>query len=288
MINTIMTPKDAVDELYTHGKVCVTAHKEVNIDAKYRPYLALFADGSFLVDERAQDDVVLQNLVFDFYKEYPSQKRLNKQYVSPQMLKAVYHRAQDFEWYLPQYNIPTDLSTTDRKNLHNFLERILQRQCLSITTLTTPEWFRFYSPDKEKFALFGGEQLVVAQNSPHINKFLCNISKLYPQIEVVEIVPEYYIYAIYEKLLYMQASAREIYINLMLQKLMQRLKINSDEALKIMKKQTRGWRRLLFMSEKQARSMIYSEYVEKFFIQTDTHFATLMAEKKELNIGIFL
>ena len=288
MVNSIITQENAVNELYTHGKVCITAHKKANIDKKYRPYLALFADGTFLVDERAKADVVLQNLVFEFYKDYPSQKRLPKQYVSPQLLKAVYYRAQDFDWYLPQYDIPTDLSTTDRQKLQSFLERILKRQCLSITTLTTPDWFQFYSPDKEKFALFENGCLVVAQNSPHIDMLLSNISKLYPQIEMVEVVPQYYVEAIYEKLLYIEPSAREIYINLIQHKLMKRLKITSEEALKVMQNQTYGWRRLLFLSEANARSMIYSEYVENCFIESDEHFAAQMAAKKDFNIGVFL
>jgi len=55
MINDIITQENAVDELYARGKVCITAHKEANVDKKYRPYLALFADGTFLIDERAGD-----------------------------------------------------------------------------------------------------------------------------------------------------------------------------------------------------------------------------------------
>ncbi len=288
MVNSIVTQEDAVNELYAHGKVCLTAHKEANIDKKYRPYLALFADGTFLVDEHAKDDVVLQNLVFEFFKAYPIQTKLYKQYVSAQMLKAVYRRAQDFDWYLPQNSMPTDLEASDVQKLHCFLERILKRRCLSITTLTTPEWFRFYSPDKEKFALFEGGWLIVAQNSPNIETLPCNISKIYPQIEIVEVVPDYYIGAIYERLLYTELSAREIYIDLVRKKMMERLKIGSDEALKVMQNQTFGWRKLLFLSEQNARSMIYSEYVENSFIESDEHFAAQMATKKDFYIGVFL
>ena len=288
MVNSIVTQEDAVNELYAHGKACLTAHKEANIDKKYRPYLALFADGTFLVDERAKDDAVLQNLVFEFFKAYPIQTKLYKQYVSAQMLKAVYRRAQDFDWYLPQNSMPTDLEASDEQKLHCFLERILKRRCLSITTLTTPEWFRFYSPDKEKFALFEGGWLIVAQNSPNIETLPCNISKIYPQIEIVEVVPDYYIGAIYERLLYTELSAREIYIDLVRKKMMERLKIGSDEALKVMQNQTFGWRKLLFLSEQNARSMIYSEYVENSFIESDEHFAAQMATKKDFYIGVFL
>lgn len=288
MINGIITQEDVVNELYQHGKVCITACKEADIDKKYRPYLALFADGTYLVDERAKEDMVLQNLALEFCTTYPSQKRLHKQYVSTQILKAVYHRAQDFDWYQPQYNIPTDLNDTDKRKLHNFLQRILQKQCLSVTTLTTPEWFKFYSPDKGKFALFSNGWLIIAENSPHLNKFVQGISKLYPQTTMVEVVPEYYIAAIYEKLLYIQPSAREIYIGLILQKLIKRLKIDSKEALKMMQNQTYGWRRLLFLSEPKARSMIYSEYVENCFMRDDAIFAKQMLTKKDLRIGVFL
>ncbi len=288
MVNLIITQEDAVNELYAHGKACLTAHKEANIDKKYRPYLALFADGTFLVDERAKDDAVLQNLVFEFLENYPIQAKLNKQYVSVQMLKAVYHRAQDFDWYQPQYNIPTDLDDANKQKLQNFLQRVLQKQCLSVTTLTTPNWFCFYSPDKGKFALFTDGWLEIAENSPHLDKFVQGISEMYPQIEIVEVVPEYYIEAIYEKLLYIRPSAREIYIDLVRKKMMERLKIDSDEALKVMQNQTFGWRKLLFLSEQNARSMIYSEYVENSFIESDENFAAQMATKKDFHIGVFL
>ena len=288
MINAIITQKDAVDELYERGKVCITAHKEADIDKKYRPYLALFADGTFLIDKRAKDDIVLQNSVLEFYKNYPLQKKLSKQYVLPQLLKAVYHRAQNFDWYLPQYNIPTNLSAADRQKLQHFLKRMLQRQCLSITTLTTPEWFRFYSPDKEKFALFSGGRLAVSQNNLQKDELLRNISTLYPQIEMIEIVPEYYINAIYEKLLYIEPSAREIYIGLVQKKLMERLKIDCNEALKVMQNQTYGWRKLLFLSEQNARSMIYSDYVENCFMRSDAAFAAQMFAKKDFHIGVFM
>ena len=288
MINGIITQENAVDELYARGKVCITAHKEVNVDKKYRPYLALFADGTFLIDERAKEDAVLQNLVFEFYKDYPLQQKLDKRYVSVQMLKAVYHRAQDFEWYQPQYDIPTDLGAADRQKLHSFLERVLRRRCLSITTLTTPNWFQFYSPDKEKFALFEGEWLIIAQNSPHIEMLSSNISRLYPQMEMVEVVPQYYVEAIYEKFLYTQPSAREIYIDLCRQKICNLLHISLLEAQEVMQKQVWGWRNLLLLDEQTARSMIYSDFVEKSLAAADESWAQVMANKKEFRIGSFL
>lgn len=69
-----------------------------------------------------------------------------------------------------------------------------------------------------------------------------------------------------------------------LQKYMKRLKITSEEALKVMQNQIYGWRNLLLMSEQKARSMIYSEYIENCLIESDEHFATQMATKKEFRI----
>ena len=277
-----------IDELYLRGKVCLTAAREIHTDFKYRPYLALFADGTFLVDERAQTDIVLQNLAAEFCVIYPSQKRQKTQFVSPQLLKAIYRRAQDFDWYLPQYHVPPDLTLAERHKLQNFLARILQRQCLSVTTITTPDWFRFYSPDKGHFALFADGWLVISEDSPCIDILSRNITQLYPQIQMVEVVPQYYINAIYERLLYTEPSAREIYINLVWQKIMQRYKISRDEALEVMQKQTLGWRELLFLTEQKARSMIYSDYVENCFIRQDTVFAAQMADKKDFRIGTFI
>lgn len=288
MTNAIATAQLTTENLYARGKVCLTAAREAHTDFKYRPYLALFADGTFLVDERAQTDAVLQNLALEFCAAYPSRKKWQKQYVSPSLLKAVYHKAQEFAWYLPQNALPPDLTSAEHHKLQNFLARVLAHRCLSITTLTTPDWFRFHSPDKEKFALFADGWLVIAQNSPNLGNLPQQISYLYPQIKMVEVVPEYYIGAIYEKLLYIEPSAREIYINLVHQKIMQRLNITAAEALEVMQKQTYGWRRLLFLSEPQARSMIYSNHVENCFIRDDAVFAMQMKAKKDFHIGTFI
>ncbi len=288
MKNDIITQQNAVEKLYEHGKVCLTAAREAHTDFKYRPYLALFADGTFLADERAQNDAVLQNLVVEFCVAYPSQKRQKVQFVPPAVLKAVYHRAQDFDWYLPHHAFPPNLSVAEKQKLRGFLARVLSRPCLSITTLTTPDWFRFYSPDKAKFALFADGWLTIAENSPCLNDLPRNICELYPQIQMVEVVPQYYIDAVYERLLYTEPSAREIYIDLVRQKIMRRLKISADEALEVMQKQTYGWRELLFLSEQKARSMIYSDYVENCFLREDAVFAAQMAAKKDFHIGSFI
>ena len=182
MMNEIITQQNAVDELYAHGKVCLTASKLVKIDSKYRPFLALFADETFLVDERAQTDDVIKEIVIEFRIAFPTLHQLKWQYVSASFLKAVYRKAQEFDWYKAQYPIPQNLYPDEVRKLQGFLKRVTNAPCLSVTTITTPEWFRFYSPDKGKFALFANGWLVIAQNSPFLDELPSDISRVYPQM----------------------------------------------------------------------------------------------------------
>ena len=102
MDNNLVTADELVESLYTHGKICLTVSTMANMDSKYRPFLALFADGAFVVDECAQDDIVLQNMVSEFRIKYNLNKVRGTKYCAPQILKAVYSYAQNFDWYLPQ------------------------------------------------------------------------------------------------------------------------------------------------------------------------------------------
>lgn len=279
MINNIITQQNAMDELYAHGKICLTASKMAKIDSKYRPFLALFADETFLVDERAQTDEVIKEIALEFRIAFPTSHQLKWQYVSADFLKAVYHKAQEFDWYLSQYPILQNLSLDKVKRLQAFLRRVTSAPCLSVTTITTPEWFRFYSPDKGKFALFANGWLVIAQNSPFLDELPSDISRIYPQISMVETVPEYYVTAIYEQLLYTQPSAREIYIELEKRKIMQSRNVLEKEVAEMLQSNPISWKKLLLCDEKTARSMIYSDFVEKSLAATDENWAQEMANK---------
>ncbi len=279
MINNIITQQNAMDELYAHGKICLTASKMAKIDSKYRPFLVLFADETFLVDERAQTDEVIKEIALEFRIAFPTSHQLKWQYVSADFLKAVYHKAQEFDWYLSQYPILQNLSPDEVRKLQGFLKRVTNAPCLSVTTITTPEWFRFYSPDKGKFALFANGWLAIARNSPFLDELPQDISRVYPQISMVEIVPEYYVTAIYEHLLYIQPSAREIYIELEKRKIMQSRNVLEKEVAEMLQSNPISWKKLLLCDEKTARSMIYSDFVEKSLAATDENWAQEMANK---------
>ena len=288
MTENIATINDTVEQLYQQGKVCLTAHKDAEIDKKYRPYLALLADGTFLVDARAEKDMVLMTLVLEFCTAYPSAKRKPKQYVSSELLKSVYCKAQEFDWYEPTNGSWKNLNTAERAKMRQFWQRMENKTCLSVTTITTPEIFRFYSPDKGNFALFADGWLIMAANTPYADELPKALSSLYPETNMVEIVSPQYVDMVYDFLLYRQPSAREIYISLCMQKMNRLLNISLTEALNVMQKQKYGWRRLLLLDEKTARSMIYSEFVEQSLAIADKNWAHVMAHKKEYRIGEFL
>lgn len=266
MTDTVITQENAVAELYARGKVCLTASKMAKIDSKYRPFLALFADETFLVDEEARTDDIIKEIVMEFRIAFPTLHQLKWQYVSADLLKAVYHKAQEFDWYAAQYQLPEDLSADEIRKLRGFLRRVTSAPCLSVTTLTTPELLCFYSPDKGKFALFANGWLIVAQNSPVLEELSSGISRIYPQVGMVEIVPEYYVSAVYEYLLYTQPTAREIYMETEKNKLRQQFGISAEEALLKLRENPEQWKKLLLCDEKTARSMIYSHYVEHCLI----------------------
>lgn len=288
MAQDIANIDDIVNQLYDAGKICLTAYSGAGMDKKYRPYLAQFADGTFLVDARAERDMVLMNLSLEFCTAYPSVKRKKRQFVSAEVLKTVYRRAQKFEWYEPQLTSWKDINAAERSKMLSFWQRMEAKKCLSVTTITTPETFRFYSPDKGKFALFADGWLTIAENSPYLEELPRALSTLYPDTNMVEVVPSHYVDMIYDFLLYRQPSAREIYIDLCRQKMSRRRHLSLAEAQDVMQKQTWGWRRLLLLDEKTARSMIYSEFVEKSLAAEDEQWAQIMDEKKDYYIGTIL
>ena len=288
MTQDIANIDDIVNQLYDAGKICLTAYSGANMDKKYRPYLAQFADGTFLADERAHKDAAFAAMVSEFRAVYPSEKRKATRYVSSELLKAVYRKAQEFDWYEPQYASWKGLTAAERAKMRQFWRRMEDKICVSVTTITTPEVFRFYSPDKGKFALFADGWLAMAENTPYADELPKALSTLYPETNMVEIVPPHYVDMVYDFLLYRQPSAREIYIDLCRQKMSRRRHLTLAEAQEVMQKQTWGWRRLLLLDEKTARSMIYSEFVEKSLAAEDKQWAQMMENKKEYHIGTIL
>ncbi|MBQ8750584.1 MAG: hypothetical protein IJZ30_02980 [Alphaproteobacteria bacterium] len=270
MHNTIITSNDYLERLYSCGNICLTASKMINIDAKYRHFLALFSDKTFFVDESVKTDNVIRDIVINFRFKYPTFGQLIWRYVSTDFLKEIYLKSQEFSWYAYQCNLLDNLSTTETKKLRNYLQSIKGLRCLSVTHLTTPLWYCYFSPDKVKFALFDNGYLVIAENTPYIDDFQASICSFFPQINIIKTVPEYYITATYEQLLYTQQSAREIYIELVKKELQNKYYCTEREAQLKLQQNPNQWKKLLFINEPKARSMIYSNYVKNYFNKKDT------------------
>lgn len=265
MYNTDFSQNDYIESLFFNGNVCLSAAKTNNIDVKFRPFIALFSDRTFLVDERAEFDKVIKNIIIRFRITYPTPYTLEWKYVPNTLLKAVYLKAQEFNWYSSQYPMPNNLSTEELKKLNYFMQCIMDLKCLSITNLVATKWYQHFSPDVLKFALFDNGYLVISEDCPILDELPSRICETYPEINIIDIVPQYFISAIYERLLYTQLSARERYIELKKLDIMQKNNYSDADALKALQNKTKLWEDLLLTDEQTARSMIYSHYVKKHF-----------------------
>lgn len=76
MANIILSKDDCLKQLYSRGNICLTESKMINVDAKYRPFLALFSDYTFLVNETAKTDRTLNEIILKFRVNYSTNYEL--------------------------------------------------------------------------------------------------------------------------------------------------------------------------------------------------------------------
>jgi hypothetical protein len=281
MYSDLILPEDGVNDLFDKGKVLITAYKEADIDVVYRPFVALFADKTLLVNDVIKIDETAADIVDCFCLKY-GVTGIKKEYVSANLIKAVYLRAQDFEWYRYQYSVCNNLSNDNFSDFRNFICKTVENsKCLSVSSLLTSNIFHFYSPDKYRFALMDNGMLIISENSPCIETLQMSISELYPNIDLIKIVPDAYLWGIYENKLYTQLSAREIYINMYIEQLQATENISLWEAFKSIKKSIM-WKKMQKMSEQEARSMIYSLHFERYMGNKDERWQETMRKRKNI------
>ena len=270
MYSDLILPEEGVNDFFDKGKVLITAYKEADIDAIYRPFVALFADKTLLVNDITKIDETVANIVNSFCLKY-GVTGVRKEYVSANLLKAIYLKAQDFEWYRYQYSVCNNLSQNNFSDFRNFISKTVKgSKCLSVMSLLTSNIFNFYSPDKYRFALMDNGMLIISEECSCIEKLQKDISELYPQTDLIKIVPDAYLWGIYENKLYTQLSARELYINMYIERLQITENISLWEAFKSINKLA-IWEKMQKMSEREARSMIYSLHFERMMEQHDDH-----------------
>lgn len=95
-------------------------------------------------------------------------------------------------------------------------ELISNNKCISVVS---PH--QDLSPDWEKYALFADGRLIVDELKPQlwINHLVSEISTIFPKLTLkIESKPVYLIEEIYKRLMSLQKTAREIYLEMMKQK----------------------------------------------------------------------
>ena len=135
------------------------------------------------------------------------------------------------------------------------------------------------SPDWEKYALFADGRLIVDERKPPlwVNYFAKEISKVFPTLELkIESKPVYLIEEIYKRLINLQKTAREIYLEMMKQKarkLKKMLNIPHHEALELAAKITgwNNWKEITQIDEARARFVISAEKKKKEMLQQSSN-----------------
>lgn len=269
--------KKFIQNLFTNGNICLTASKEEKIDSECREYLALMSDGRFLVAEEYGNRHGVRDYrkIEAFRRRHPEYVYLQREYVPQNYIKAIYKKAEEFDWFLPADKAKPNKSerklTEDEKlKMNIFIYKLLadNNKCLSVVC---PSEHLFYAPDTVKYALFSNGRLLLDEQEPKIveNDLLTEIRKYFPKLSLqVERVPSYYLPEIYERLLKIQKSAREIYIEILKQKarkLKNMLNIAHHEALEISAKMVgwKNWKEVNSINESQARLAIHSEKFNK-------------------------
>ena len=269
--------KEFIKNLFAGGNVCLTASKEENIDSECREYMALMSDGRFLIAEEYGERYGVRDYrkVEAFYNNHPEYVYLQREYVPQNYIKAIYKKAEEFDWFLPaeaakKKQPEKSLTEEEKLKMNIFIHKLLSddNKCLSVVC---PSTRLFFSPDTFKYALFADGRLLLDERRSKIveDDLTSEMKKCFPTLDIrVERVPFYYIPEIYERVLKIQKSAKEIYMEMLKQKakkLKSLLKIPHHEALEISAKMVgwKDWKEVNSIDESQARLAINSEKYNK-------------------------
>lgn len=241
--------EEFVSACFANDNILLTASREENINPNVRNCLALFADGRYYVSEKYS---MLQRYndknIKTFIKEHKDYVFLQEVYVPHEYIVALYKEAEKYGWYIPleeveQKNI---LSEEEKTEMNRYIENLFNgRKCLSVTNLEYRKGARLdftSDPDVDKYALFTDGTLVVGNSRANVKNtyWYDKMCEIYKELKLkVELVPDYYIPAIYAALPKYQRSAGEIYMEMLKEKakkLKAELKISHHEALDIVAK----------------------------------------------------
>lgn len=297
LIKIPVPPKqDFIDDLFSNGNVCLTACKTEIVNPEYRPYLAVFSDGRFIVsaDHVRTMGIHDQHKILDFRNRVrPDFVYLKEQIVPSDWVEEIYRCAAGYDWYsseaeaLERYEKSLGAKKIEPREYVErdaFVRSLFEKaKCLSVLN---PEK-SYFSPERYNYAVFSDGRLIVDEKNKDFNNADLEkmFKKAYPGLDIrIEKVPSFYIPEIYKRLPKYQKGAAEIYMEMLKQKaraLKKMLNIPHHEALEICAKMCgwKNWKAASRISEAQARSAVSGEKSKKEMAK-DFHFDLIEWEYK--------
>lgn len=281
LIKIPVPPKrDFIDDLFSNGNVCLTACKTEIVNPEYRPYLAVFSDGRFILsaDHVRTMGIHDQHKISDFRNRVrPDFVYLKAQIVPSDWVEEIYRHAAGYDWFsseeeaLERYvnSLATKkIEPREYAEMDAFIRSLFEKaKCLSVLN---PEK-SYFSPERYNYAVFSDGRLIVDEKNKDFNNADLEkmFEKAYPGLDIkIEKVPSFYILEIYKCLPTYQKGAAEIYLEMLKQKaraLKKKLNIPHHEALEICAKMCgwKNWKAASQVSESQARSAVSGEKSKK-------------------------
>lgn len=290
--------EEFAEKLFENNNICYTASKTENTDPRYRKFLALFSDGKFIVSDeyRQGSNTHDNNIVRDFCSKYKKYLYFRAVYVPSDYIDAIYKYAENFDWFIDEnehirkwqeeHALPKSSKKAIEMNM--YIDSLLRNnECLSVVNPLK----NIMSPDRLKYAFFDDGSLVVDECMPSWQQddLYKELAEVFPDKKIlVKIVPSSYIPEIYEWLLKRQKSAKQIYremLNDKIQYLQNKLKISNKEATEAILKSSgfASWNDLEQIDEAQARFLINVEK-RKIKMAQELNYDYILAEYKDCNI----
>lgn len=278
--------KDFVSECFANGNILLSASKDENINPDFRNIVALFADGRYYIsDEPNKKEAIIRAVEKNQYDEFVFLERV---YIPKEYIKALYKEAEKYDWYIsPQIQKQKNqLSSEETAKMNQFIENLFStRKCLSTTKLeyTTKLSNLTFSlePDIDRFALFSDGLVLFSDKSKQIATSYTfeDMQETFKKqgLELrLEIVPDYYITAIYEALPKYQRGATDIYMEMLKElakKIKKELKIAHYIALDVASI-ILGWKNfqsIVIENEAHARQLIEATKRKQKFLNKETY-----------------
>lgn len=288
--------EEFITDCFANNNILLTASKNENVNPDIRDCLALFADGRYYIADGFGGTISRHNNknIKIFKNEHKDYVFLDEIYVPRDYIAALYKEAEKHDWYVSSDEIRQKNAKSDAEvsEMQHYIENLFNgRKCLSVTNLETDRTTHFGAdPDVDKYALFTDGTLVVGDSRPNVANtyWYDQMCSIYKDLKLkIELVPDYYIPAIYAALPRYQRSASDIYMEMLKEKakkLKQELNIPHHEALDIAAKidDWDNFQAVKIEDESHARYLISAEKTRQEFCNGSVlrEYKTFLHKKK--------